>query len=137
MNKNRNVKKVCAVGLTTALAIGVGTTGIHFAGVTRENSVTYTNMATVAASGKAADDADSKSTSSTDLFKEEVNLAVKGTKKDLEWFAKDYMGYILHKDYLYKERDFGGDIIKDSKKPFPFVQFHENCIFLQILYHFL
>jgi hypothetical protein len=47
------------------------------------------------------------------IFKDEINSVVKGTKADLERFAKEYLDYELHPDYLYLEDDFAGDIISD------------------------
>ena len=36
-------------------------------------------------------------------------FVVKGTKENLEEYAEE-LGYVLHPDYLYKEKDFAGDI---------------------------
>ena len=38
------------------------------------------------------------------------DFAVKGTKEDLERYASDYLDYVLHPDYLYKEDEFGGEL---------------------------
>lgn len=76
MNRNRqgkkvdHTKKICAAGLTAALAIGVGVSGLSYTGTTRENKVTYTNTAEVAAAGNTAKD--TKTTSSNSLFKDEA-----------------------------------------------------------------
>lgn len=76
MNRNRqgkkadHTKKICAVGLTAALAIGVGVNGLSYTGTTRENKVTYTNTAEVAAAGNTTKD--TKTTSSNSLFKDEA-----------------------------------------------------------------
>lgn len=71
MNKNRNVKKICAVGLTTALAIGIGTTGIHYTAAPRKNTITYSSTAKIATAGKTATD-DVTTPSNTSLFKDEA-----------------------------------------------------------------
>ena len=79
MNRNRqgkkidHTKKICAAGLTAALAIGVGVSGLSYTGTTRENTVSYTNTATVAAAGNTAKDA---KTSSNSLFKDEAVYAL-------------------------------------------------------------
>lgn len=46
------------------------------------------------------------------------SYVVKGTKANLEKYCDDYLGYIMHPDYLYKEDEFAGNIkpIRDSKK---------------------
>ncbi len=46
-------------------------------------------------------------------FNDEVNLVVRGTKEELERFGDIAIGgYELHPDYLYKEDEFAGDILK-------------------------
>ena len=51
-------------------------------------------------------------------FEDEVNSAVKGSKEDLELYAKDYLDYQLHPDYLYVESDFAGEIEPDMFEDF-------------------
>lgn len=53
-------------------------------------------------------------------FVDEVNLVVKGTKKDLETYADEVLGYQLHPDYLYDEDDFAGDIITNPMLSFKY-----------------
>lgn len=51
--------------------------------------------------------------------RDEENLAVKGNLKDLEAYCDEYLGYIMHPDYLAKENEFAYDMYdsktKDSK----------------------
>ena len=42
-------------------------------------------------------------------FQGERNLVIRGSKEGLRKYA-DFLGYDLHPDYLYKEREFAGDI---------------------------
>lgn len=51
-------------------------------------------------------------------FDGQVNYAVKGTEKDLNDYAHNYLDYELHPDYLYKENDFAGDIVSGNDKWF-------------------
>ena len=80
MNRNRqgqkadHTKKICAVGLTAALAIGVGVSGLSYTGTPRENKVTYTDSAKVAAAGNTTED--TKTASSNSLFKDEAVYAL-------------------------------------------------------------
>lgn len=58
MNRNRqtnNAKKVCAAGLTAALAIGVGVTGVSYAGHMETAQTTISSTATTAKAAKTAD----------------------------------------------------------------------------------
>ena len=48
-------------------------------------------------------------------FDGQVNYAVKGTEKDLNDYAHNYLDYELHPDYLYKENDFAGDIVSGNE----------------------
>lgn len=43
-------------------------------------------------------------------FGAEENLVVRGSKNDLERYAKYYLDYELHPDYLYRENEFAGRI---------------------------
>lgn len=38
------------------------------------------------------------------------DFAVKGTKEDLERYCSEYLDYVMHPDYLYKEGEFAGDL---------------------------
>ena len=49
------------------------------------------------------------------FFDGQVNYVVKGTEKDLNDYAHNYLDYELHPDYLYKEKDFAGDIVSGNK----------------------
>lgn len=51
-------------------------------------------------------------------FEDEVNSVVKGSKEDLEFYAKDYLAYELHPDYLYVESDFAGEVEPDIFEDF-------------------
>lgn len=49
------------------------------------------------------------------FFNGERNLVMKGSLNNLKRYCKEYLGYEMHPDYLYKENEFGGDI-KDACK---------------------
>lgn len=48
-------------------------------------------------------------------FEGEVSDVVKGSEEDLRAYGRDYLGYVLHPDYLYKEKDFAGDILTQDQ----------------------
>ena len=47
-------------------------------------------------------------------FKDEISDIVKGSKEDLIRYGKEYLDYILHPDYLYREEDFAGEIVNEA-----------------------
>lgn len=79
MNRNRqtnNAKKVCAAGLTAALAIGVGVTGVSYAGNHPTAQTTISSSVETAKAAKTADaDTDTKKTNSN-VFKDEAVYVV-------------------------------------------------------------
>ena len=49
-------------------------------------------------------------------FENEVNDVVKGTQFDLRRYARNYLDYVLHPDYLYYADDFAGEIVSEGLK---------------------
>jgi len=47
-------------------------------------------------------------------FNGETSDVVKGTQHDLRSYAKNYLDYVLHPDYLYYADDFAGEITNES-----------------------
>jgi len=62
-------------------------------------------------------------------FQGENNLVIKGSLNNLKRYAKEYLNYDLHPDYLYKENEFAGEIedseVEDAKS---WIDLKENDI---------
>lgn len=69
MNRNRQIKKICAAGLTAALAVGIGVSGFSYTH-TGKTPASYTSTTNTVKAGNSAKTVEA--TSDKELFKEEA-----------------------------------------------------------------